>query len=78
MGRVSVSESLMRSRHSSMPEAVANQDGILSQGRGASVPASSHNGRVSVVEGHHPRDAQRDDESREVGLSCGLKTRCSR
>jgi hypothetical protein len=35
MGRVSVSESLMRSRHSSMPESVADQDGIVSQERGS-------------------------------------------
>jgi hypothetical protein len=78
MGRVSVSESSMRSRHSSMPESVADQDGILSQGRGSAVTTSSRSGRASVVEGHRGSGIKRTPTpiaSRPCGTwkpRCGL------
>ena len=66
----------MRSRHSSLPEAVANQDGSLSQGRGASVPALSHIGRRSGVEGHQGSGRKRTP-SPIASHPCGTwKPRC--
>jgi hypothetical protein len=76
MGRVSVSESLMRSRHSSMPEPVADQDGILSQGCGARVPTSSHSGRLFAVKGHQGSGIKRTPAP-IASHSCGTwKPRC--
>jgi hypothetical protein len=76
MGRVSGSESLMRSRHSSMPEAVADQDGILSQERGAGVPTPSHTRRQSGVEGHQGSGIKRTP-SPIASHACGTwKPRC--
>jgi hypothetical protein len=66
----------MRSRYSSLPESVANQDGILSQERGASIPTPSHNGRVSVVEGHQGSGIKRTP-SPIASHPCGTwKPRC--
>jgi hypothetical protein len=66
----------MRSRHSSLPESVANQDGSMSQERGAKVPTPSYNGRASVVEGHQGSGIKRTP-SPVASHPCGTwKPRC--